>query len=1056
MSLFTSIKKLVQGKNDSGAPTPASTMMPSSGKPSQSKYDTKPHHAGLHDQATSIHFDCVQRLCSVGFNDGTVKIFGLNAMECSFKCEANAPVLKVIFIINTPFLVVVTANSIEKWNYSERKVVNVLNFMNRITSLGLTFGCNFMYIGDETGHIQVYNIMSHFLSSYKITLDLVGLAPPQGDGTSTQPVYPSAIDICPVDPNLLLIGYSNGWIVSWNVECRKVEKKFGTFKSFVTKVVWSRTGSKFICGFFDGQIFMVDYAKQVPSLLYKPAVGGATGTAPATTGGQPERVSIDQLELVYTKDKKIILFKGHFQAPNSLVLVKGDSQREIQQMGVSQLVNGVVSFVPVLDTPFASVKELTGLLALTHRNEVVYFRFDTVMIPTPLDEINMKIMSQAQHEPLLAQCYECDIKLKDDLLDAFYANNTSRRLSPIVGGNVKHSRLFQLMITTHRDNSLRFWDFTDSRSYQLITMVEPLPSAPITMCFSPANRLLLLTLADGTVLVYSICGDSRRIQKTSYPAPVITEAPTVTPASVPAPATAPVQDTTTTQASPQKSVVPPETENEVVGSTSAANSPTVTSTTAPAPATRSPPISPPSSPQTAVAPALPPLPDPLGPGCQLVSEWKFPSAITAIALNPFRSQYCTRVVMASATGSLYHFVVTLVDNSSSVNTSRVVYTANIDVQACNESAVLDQDGKASPITALALCYCPIRSNEDISIFHVGTESGQVAVVDVHSLKVVSSFKASSSGIQDIYYIDKRGRQPQYIFVDLPLMHEPPVPTPPAVTVDQLVAAPIPSSPNANLTDDINILVASSKELTLYNVPLKNLSQYTPTASPQQDNNNNGNIDYSHPKINKEEFKTPVVKTSMFRDIGSDQHYLAAVDQSNHYHLFDMANTIDKQMTCPISEALKPAKLVCLTMAGNVFVQHADNAGNYTLLLQPHTQRHHYMFFQQTILTPPEPKVQSSLVKFLFGPSKPAPSKLEDAFAEGVTVNSGSGSSHSSASKQKVFVEDIANTMAETRRQMDERGEKINQLDVKAAEMQAASVSFAKMSADLKNANKSWF
>eukprot|EP01133_Synstelium_polycarpum_P008981 gene8981-10535_t len=137
----------------------------------------KLYSCGLYGQPTCIGYDSVQRLTAIGFNDGTVKIFGINGIESTFRCDANVGVLKLILLCNTPFIAVVTSSSIEKWDYTQLKPVNSLNFKKRITSIGFMFGC---YFQNEDSLIMIkgdnYKEIAH-LGVSQVAHGIIGFVP---------------------------------------------------------------------------------------------------------------------------------------------------------------------------------------------------------------------------------------------------------------------------------------------------------------------------------------------------------------------------------------------------------------------------------------------------------------------------------------------------------------------------------------------------------------------------------------------------------------------------------------------------------------------------------------------------------------------------------------------------------------------------------------------------------------------------------------------------------------------------------------------------------------
>ncbi|EGG24502.1 hypothetical protein DFA_02745 [Cavenderia fasciculata] len=1077
--MFNTLKKLVGKKEDSpssSSPSSSSSSSPSTTSTTSNnmpKLSTESYHAGIYNHSTCIHYDPIQKLVAVAFNNGQVKIFGQDGMETQFQLESS-PILKIIFLYNTPHIMVITPHSIEKWDYNDGVQITQLNYKNRITSIAFLYGCNFMYIGDESGYISTYNVFSHFLSSYKIFVKeeiIKAFNVPSTD--DQQQIFSSAIDICPSDHNLLLIGCNNGTLVSWNLESRRLEKKL-SFKTYVTKVCWSRKGNKFICGFFDGQILFVDYQKQSPSLVFKPQFLQQQQQ-------QQERVSIDQLELLYTKDKKIIMFRGYYQGSNSLVIIRGDNYKDVSKLGVTLLAPSVFNFTSISTTPYPSSRDLSSVIALTSTNQLLYCKLDTSPLQQlkQIDDICLKKWiennnnnqnnNNSDNNPnidlILMKTYECDQSTKQKIIEALkiYQKPTTSigyLESPVSGGLIKDNRsTMQLMITYHKDQSLRFWDYTDARNYQFLGKSTDILPNLITFSFCVTTFILAASYSAGLVHVYQLDNGSRRIEKSFFKIQKEAEIPKQ-------------QSPTSVEQAPQQQ-----------SPTSVEQAPEQLPSPTPQPTEQQ------SSPSSSSPPPQQDnnnnnLPDPSWSGLQLMGEIKLDCNMNVICLNPWKKKTTTRLVMGGSQGNVHHFMIVVSDNScDGVSTSRTVYRAAIDYRGSVSAPSYEGASQGNDITTMELCFYSLRENDDISLVHAGTQNGSILVIDVPSMSIITSFKASSHPIKSVHYADKNGNQLRYLFLDmldnfissLPNTIQPPVQSNDEnnnnnnSTTEIAPLTNVVSKLNIKL-DDIHLIVSSGNQIIKYTIPSQSLSQYTPTpkspstteapTTPTTTTTTTNNNNFNHPKERCEEFKNhQVISTSFLRDTSSDKQYLSVIDQSGQLTLFDCANHSKHGLEKRGHYQLPNHNIKCLqalvSVIGGVMVVSQNSM--FSVCLQPAIFRTRYQFFVDGINIPPEPKsaVSSGISSFFFAK---APVNLDTVFSEGIKLpqqQSNHGRSQQS-NNQKVFVEDIAGSLNETMQKLNERGEKIDELSLKTQQMESASRDFASMTKQLAANNKSWF
>uniref|UniRef100_A0A668ASW0 Syntaxin-binding protein 5-like n=1 Tax=Myripristis murdjan TaxID=586833 RepID=A0A668ASW0_9TELE len=127
---------------------------------------------GFPHQPSSMAFDPVQKILAVGTQSGALRLFGRAGVECYCQHESGAAVIQLQFLINEGALVSALADdSIHLWNLRQKlpAILHSLKFnRERITYCHLPFQSKWLYIGTERGNIHIVNVESFTLSGYVI------------------------------------------------------------------------------------------------------------------------------------------------------------------------------------------------------------------------------------------------------------------------------------------------------------------------------------------------------------------------------------------------------------------------------------------------------------------------------------------------------------------------------------------------------------------------------------------------------------------------------------------------------------------------------------------------------------------------------------------------------------------------------------------------------------------------------------------------------------------------------------------------------------------------
>ncbi|XP_077443153.1 syntaxin-binding protein 5a isoform X2 [Stigmatopora argus] len=207
---------------------------------------------GFPYQPSSMAFDPVQKILAFGTQSGALRLFGRPGVECYCQHESGAAVIQLQFLINEGALVSALADdTVHLWNLRQKRpaILHSLKFSReRITFCHLPFQSKWLYIGTERGNIHLVNVESFMLSGYVImwnkAIELSSKAHPG-------PVV--HISDNPMDEGKLIIGYEAGIVVLWDLKSKKADYRY-TYDEAIHSVAWHHEGKQFVCSHSDGTL----------------------------------------------------------------------------------------------------------------------------------------------------------------------------------------------------------------------------------------------------------------------------------------------------------------------------------------------------------------------------------------------------------------------------------------------------------------------------------------------------------------------------------------------------------------------------------------------------------------------------------------------------------------------------------------------------------------------------------------------------------------------------------------------------------------------------------
>ncbi|KAF3849891.1 hypothetical protein F7725_019610 [Dissostichus mawsoni] len=172
------IRKVLDGLKEVSSSTPSVQVGPQENHLIQETLQSdhfqlcKTVRHGFPYQPSSMAFDPVQKILAIGTQSGALRLFGRPGVECYCQHESGAAVIQLQFLINEGALVSALADdSVHLWNLRQKRpaILHSLKFSKeRITFCHLPFQSKWLYIGTERGNIHLVNVESFMLSGYVI------------------------------------------------------------------------------------------------------------------------------------------------------------------------------------------------------------------------------------------------------------------------------------------------------------------------------------------------------------------------------------------------------------------------------------------------------------------------------------------------------------------------------------------------------------------------------------------------------------------------------------------------------------------------------------------------------------------------------------------------------------------------------------------------------------------------------------------------------------------------------------------------------------------------
>uniref|UniRef100_A0A4W3HSM6 Syntaxin-binding protein 5-like n=1 Tax=Callorhinchus milii TaxID=7868 RepID=A0A4W3HSM6_CALMI len=460
-------------------------------------------------------FYCVK---SVSLTKWTLS-FGRPGVECYCQHDSGAPVIQLQFLMNEGALVSALADdTLHLWNLRQKRpaILHSLKFnRERITFCHLPFQSKWLYVGTERGNVHIVNVESFTLSGYVIMWNkAIELS------SKSHPGLIVHISDNPMDEGKLLIGFESGTLVLWDLKSKKGEYRY-SYDEAIHSVAWHHEGKQFTCSHSDGSLTTWN----VKSPLKPAQIITPHGKFPKD-GKKPEPCK-PILKVEYKTSKSgdpFIIFSGGLSYDTvgrrpCLTVMHGKST------AVLEMDYPIVDFLTLCETPYPSdFQDPYAVVVLLEKDLVV---IDLAQNGYPLFENPYPLDIHESHVTCCEYFADCPVDIIPALYSVGAKQKRqgySKKEWPVSGGNwgLGTQSYPEIIITGHADGSLKFWDasaitlqvlykmktskvFEKSRNKEdkpNTDIVDEDPYAIQIMSWCPESRMLCVAGVSAHVIVY--------------------------------------------------------------------------------------------------------------------------------------------------------------------------------------------------------------------------------------------------------------------------------------------------------------------------------------------------------------------------------------------------------------------------------------------------------------------------------------------------------------------------------------------------------------------------
>ncbi|XP_061761186.1 lethal(2) giant larvae protein homolog 1 isoform X1 [Nerophis ophidion] len=435
---------------------------------------------GFPHQPSALAFDPVLQLMAIGTRAGAIKVYGAPGVEFTGLHRDTTSVTQIHFLPGQGRLLsLLDDNTIHLWELTamaprqvggvKREGVVVLQEVasyslpgrpgiescstTRVTVLLLQRSCHVLCIGTEGGGVYFLDLAILSLKDNQTVLqDQVTQSLPEDYrcGKSLGPV--ESLQEHPRQAGKILIGYSRGLVVLWDVGGRQVEQLF-LGKQQLESLVWERSGNLFVSSHSDG-----GYS------VWAVASGNANHQQPVSSaipyGPFPCKAINKILWRTTETGSPMLLYSGGMPRASY-----GDRHcltiQQDKEHVTLDFTSRVIDFFTVHNVEQEKEWDEPSALLVLLEEELVVIDLQTPGWPT----LPTPYLAPLHSSAVTCSCHISSVppKLWERLLNAGKAQQGRQQTSkkwPICGGKnlAPPPTQQELLLTGHEDGTVRFWD----------------------------------------------------------------------------------------------------------------------------------------------------------------------------------------------------------------------------------------------------------------------------------------------------------------------------------------------------------------------------------------------------------------------------------------------------------------------------------------------------------------------------------------------------------------------------------------------------------------------
>ncbi|XP_062868941.1 lethal(2) giant larvae protein homolog 1 [Trichomycterus rosablanca] len=223
---------------------------------------------GFPNQPSALAYDPKLQLMAIGTKSGAIKVYGTPGVEFTGLHKDTATVTQIHFLHGQGrILSLLDDNSLHLWEIKQKNDCSCLEEVHsftlpgrpgiestsatRVTVLLPKLSCDVLVLGTEGGGVHFLELPTFTVLDKSLFQDELMQSVPEWYkcGKSLGPV--ESLQEHPQHSSKILIGYSRGLVVLWDLQNRHVDNLF-LGKQQLESLVWVRSGSSFVSSHSDG------------------------------------------------------------------------------------------------------------------------------------------------------------------------------------------------------------------------------------------------------------------------------------------------------------------------------------------------------------------------------------------------------------------------------------------------------------------------------------------------------------------------------------------------------------------------------------------------------------------------------------------------------------------------------------------------------------------------------------------------------------------------------------------------------------------------------------